>query len=80
MHAHALHPEEHGRFFPERLEVDIYAAVIIEHHHLPRAFREIDLIPVEEMDIAQEGDEEKGTEDGYAEQNFIHTGKDNWLV
>ena len=64
LHGCALHPEEHGRFFPEGFKVDVYPRIVMHLYHFPRGLGKIDLIPVEEVHAAQEGNEEQGAEQG----------------
>src|SRR6185437_6612084 len=58
-HRQALHPEEHRRLFPEWFIVDINAGVIMELQHFAGGFGKIDLIPVEQVNMTQEWDEEQ---------------------
>lgn len=57
----ALHPEEHGRFFPEWLKVDVYPCIIVHFDHFPGTFGEVDLVPVEEVDAPEKGNKKKGS-------------------
>src|ERR1700744_135755 len=45
LHGRTLHPEEHGRLFPEWFEIYIDPRIIVHFDHLPRGLGEIDLVP-----------------------------------
>ena len=62
LHANGLRPDEQRRFFPKRLEVDLYVEPVARKQHLAGRLGEVDLVPVEQPHVPDPGDEKRGPE------------------
>ena len=59
MHRNRLHPDEQRGFLPEGLVVYLHAQVIVGNDHLAGTFGKVDLVPIEQVHLAEKRKEQQ---------------------